>query len=296
MRLATERYGISAPHVLDALSVFDRSAGGLLAAHVGVRRRARDDGRAGSGRSGSHARRAVLSGCDAQLRRQPADAAGRWAGSHLKGEDRGTRSMSWAELLRRRHACRGGAAAGRRQAWRPGRRLSSQHSRDDRRSARRRGGRRGVVVLLAGLRRPGRGRSLRADRAEDPPGRRRRTRTAGKRHDCTARVAEVARALPSVRRTVVVSYLGTPGTQKIAGTSSTWHEFTSLPAAERHAVRAAAVQSSALHPLFLGHDRRAEVHRPWRRRHADPAPQGAPAPQRHRARGTASSTSRRAAG
>ena len=42
--------------------------------------------------------------------------------------------------------------------------------------------------------------------------------------------------------------------------------------------------SSALpfdHPLYIlylvGHDRRAQMHRPWRRRHAAPAPQGTPA-------------------
>ena len=40
-------------------------------------------------------------------------------------------------------------------------------------------------------------------------------------------------------------------------------------------VRAPAVRPSALHPVFVGHDRRAEMHRPRRRRHAAPASQGA---------------------
>ena len=49
----------------------------------------------------------------------------------------------------------------------------------------------------------------------------------------------------------------------------------------RPRVRAAAFQPSALHPVFVGHHRRAEVHRARRRRHAHPASQGAPAPLRH---------------
>ena len=40
-------------------------------------------------------------------------------------------------------------------------------------------------------------------------------------------------------------------------------------------VRAAAVRPSALHPVLVGHDRRAEVHRARRRRHAAPASEGA---------------------
>ncbi len=55
----------------------------------------------------------------------------------------------------------------------------------------------------------------------------------------------------------------------------------SSAAGDGPALRAAAVQSPALHPVFVGHDRRSQVHRPRRRRHARPAPQGAPAPLRH---------------
>ena len=71
---------------------------------------------------------------------------------------------------------------------------------------------------------------------------------------------------------------------------------SSAPAPRELALRAAAVQPSALHPVFVGHDRRSQVHRARRRRHADPAPQGAPAPLRHQAPAIASSTSRPAAG
>jgi acetoacetyl-CoA synthetase len=51
----------------------------------------------------------------------------------------------------------------------------------------------------------------------------------GKRHDCTARVAEIVRALPTIRRTVVVPYLGTTvsaDTRAWVG----WPEFTAPPA------------------------------------------------------------------
>ena len=48
----------------------------------------------------------------------------------------------------------------------------------------------------------------------------------GKRHDCTGRVAEVVKALPSVRRTVLVPYLGTPINADIRNLT-TWDEFTS---------------------------------------------------------------------
>ena len=55
-----------------------------------------------------------------------------------------------------------------------------------------------------------------------------------------------------------------------------------LPGPDR--VRDAAVRPPALHPLLVGHHRRAEVHRARRRRHAAPAPQGAPAARRRAAR------------
>ena len=55
-------------------------------------------------------------------------------------------------------------------------------------------------------------------------------------------------------------------------------------AAEAGHLRAAAVRSSALHPVLVRHDRRAEMHRAFGRRHAAPASQGASAACRRRAR------------
>jgi acetoacetyl-CoA synthetase len=48
---------------------------------------------------------------------------------------------------------------------------------------------------------------------------------AGKRHDCTTRIAEVVRALPSVRRTVLIPYLGSGGTTIPDAVG--WDEFVS---------------------------------------------------------------------
>ncbi len=71
-----------------------------------------------------------------------------------------------------RRVCRR-ASAGRHPRRRSCRRLPAEHSRIGGCGARRRGDRRGVVVVLAGLRRAGRARSLRPDRASHPRHRRR---------------------------------------------------------------------------------------------------------------------------
>ncbi len=49
---------------------------------------------------------------------------------------------------------------------------------------------------------------------------------AGRHHDCTARIAEVVRALPSVRRTVLIPYLGSATSAKIRDVVG-WDEFVS---------------------------------------------------------------------
>jgi acetoacetyl-CoA synthetase len=48
----------------------------------------------------------------------------------------------------------------------------------------------------------------------------------GKRHDCSSRIAEVVRALPSVRRTVLLPYLGSGATAAIRDVVA-WDEFLS---------------------------------------------------------------------
>ena len=124
------------------------------------------------------------------------------------------------------------------------------------------------------------------------------TATTARRIDCLDKVArdrrEAADASSSV---VVVPYLAARAdASRRCRTRDRWHDFVAPHAARRHRVRAAAVRPSALHPLLVRHDRRAEVHRARRRRHAAAAPEGAPAAHRRAAAATACSTSRPAAG
>ena len=106
----------------------------------------------------------------------------------------------------------------------------------------------------------------------------------GKSFDSLARIGECLPQLPSVERVIVLPYLSdAPDLGKLpqGGAARGFHR--PLPRrADR--IRPPALQSSALHHVFLGHDRRAEMHRAWGGRHADPACEGASAPQRHQER------------
>ena len=117
--------------------------------------------------------------------------------------------MSWGEL--RAEVARAGAAlreAGVGAGDRVGRH-PAQHAREHRRRARRRFDRRGLVVLLARLRRAGRARPLRPDRAQ---GADRLRRLLLQRQDHRHRRQARSRSSPSCRRcaaVIVVPYLGT---------------------------------------------------------------------------------------
>ena len=101
--------------------------------------------------------------------------------------------------------------------------------------------------------------------------------------DCVARVGEVLRAgcrrraggggaLPRRRRAAPDAMPRTPSdgsTLARAGRRGAAARFERLP-----------FDHPALHPLLLGHDRAAQVHRARRRRHAAAAPQGARAAHR----------------
>ena len=106
---------------------------------------------------------------------------------------------------------------------------------------------------------------------------------AGKTHDSLARIAQVAsgRCRPSSARSSFPTSGAAPDSGGLPN-AVTWHDYLA-DGSRRAAVRSAAVRSPALHPVFLGHHRRAQVHRARRRRHADPAPEGASAPLRHQA-------------
>ncbi len=106
---------------------------------------------------------------------------------------------------------------------------------------------------------------------------------AGKSHDCLARLREIRDGLPSLKKVVVVPYLadaptlrGLPNSGHVAGVSARQGTARANPAAVRRApVRA----------LLIRHDRRAEVHRPSRRRAAPRFAERASAALRHQAGG-----------
>ncbi len=141
--------------------------------------------------------------------------------------------------------------------------------------------RRRVVLVLAGLRRPGRAGSIRSDRAEGPRVRRRLrlrrqdgTTASCASGDCARAAQRPARGRGAARRFTAGDC--EPRSRRACGTSSWIPRSGHDVPFERFAVR-----SPALHPVLLGHDRRAEVHRARRRRHADSAPEGASAALRH---------------
>ena len=119
----------------------------------------------------------------------------------------------------------------------------------------------------------------------------------GKTVDVAAKLKAIAAALPSAETVVIVPYLGRRGNgggrDPARQDARRFHRRLRAGAAD---LRAAALRSSALHPLLLRHDRRAEMHRPRRRRHAAAASEGAPAALLAAAPATACSTSPRSAG
>ena len=113
----------------------------------------------------------------------------------------------------------------------------------------------------------------------------------GKEFDSQEKASEVLDKLPSVEECVVIDYLGAPAKRR--------HLALRLPRAlraGRHRLRPGRVQPPALHPVFVRHHRRAEVHRARHGRRAAAAHQGASASQRRQSRATGSSTSPRSAG
>ncbi len=245
--------------------------------------------------AGPHARRPLVSRRAAELRREPAAAARRNARADRARRARRAAHVHLGGAARRGVARRAGAA--RRSACAPAiaSRAICRTARGDRRDARHGQSRRGLVVVLAGLRRAGRRRPLRPDRAERALRLRRLLATPARPTTCASarRGARVAAVRPTLRGD------GEPrsaaGARGSARRDALERVHRSLRAGTDR-VRAAALRSPALHPLLLGHDRRAQVHRPRRRRHAAPAPQGASAALPICAPATASSTSPRSAG
>ncbi len=118
----------------------------------------------------------------------------------------------------------------------------------------------------------------------------------GKTIDVLPRLTEIVKALPSVERVIVVPYTQRSPAIGAVPRAVDVHAFMAAVQAAQNRIRAAAVQSSALHHVFLRHHRRAEMHRARRRRHAHAAPEGTRAARRHQARRPHVLISRPAAG
>ncbi len=222
--------------------------------------------------SDAHARREVVSRCAPQFRREPARAPrarrrGRCAGLSRRGQAVAPRLARGA---RRRRRARGGRAEGAgRGRGRSRRGVPAEHARGDHRDARgdeprARSGRRARRISAC---RACSTASARSSRACSSPST--ATGTTARPLPIADKVAAIVARLPTVERVVVIPYLEATG-QRPA-------ECRRRPrrrrlgrirrAARRRAdrLRAPAVRPPALHPLFVGHDRRAEVHRPRRR-------------------------------
>ena len=243
------------------------------------------------------ARRLLLSRRDAELRREPAEEDRLWRRHRLSRRGQGRAAAVLERTARAGLAPAAAFPVARREEGRPHRGDDAQHAGDRRRHA---GGR------LASARSGRPARPISASRAcstvsarssRSSSSRRTATGTMARRSRSPTRSRRWRQSLPTVRKVLIVDYLGTSARRR--------RDHRQGRGAGRGAValrrqaghlRAAAVFASALHPVFVGHDRHSQMHRPFGRRHADPARQGTPAACRPASTATASSTSPPAAG
>ncbi len=232
----------------------------------------------------------MVSRCAPQFRREPAHAP------------RARRCRGRAGVPRRGQACaprlprgagRGGVAGRRcaagagREGRRPRRRVPAQHAGGDHRDARCDEPGRGLVVVFPRFRRAGCARPLRPDRAAHPLHHRwllvqrqgPADRGQGRRDRHEAAVGRARRRRP-------VSRIDGAGRAeaRVDPQCRPLGRFSVRARCRADRLRAPAVRPPALHPLLVGDDRRAEVHRPRCGRHAAAAPQGARAARRHQGR------------
>ena len=269
------RPGARGRDVGGAAHVVAGTAWRLLAGTAGFRRRrAERAGPAAAGRDG-HARHALVPGDDAELR--AAHAALQWRRAGAAGRDRARPATG---LLARRAAggrgpLRGGAAPRRRAGRRPGGGVPAERARDGDRDAGGGQSRGGVVVVLAGLRRTGRARPLRADRADGA--------LRGRRLHLQRQAAQPAGARACAGRRAAgaaaagAGALPRPGRNAGGPRGHGGMHVGRVPRRGRPPAidfRRGAVCAPALHHVLVGHDRRAEVHRARPRRHAAAAHEG----------------------
>ena len=202
----------------------------------------------------------------------------------FRGEDGATRRLSWRELndlVSRLQQALGGRRRRRRRSCR---RPAPQHARGDRGDAGHRFAGRRVVVGLARFRRQRGRRPLRPDRAQGVL--RRRRLSLCRQGNPSGREARASH--PRACRSATHHHRALPrrGGARRRGVAECRYARRRAGALRGEARRlyARALRPPALYPVLVRHDRRAEMHRPFGRRHAAPAPEGAPPAVRHRRR------------
>ena len=249
----------------------------ILVGGLGFLRRHRRQGRARSGRRRQDARRLLLSGRPPELRREPAPPERRRRCHRLLGRGQGAPPDELARAQRSRLEDAAGACGCRRRGRRPGGGDDAEHAGSDGADARHRLAGCDLLVLFAGFRRARRARSVRPDRTQGL--RQLRRLLVQRQADRRCRQARCHRSPDAERRAAVDRVL--PGAGRGRGGRSEARETARRGARrlrrEAGDLRAAAVQPSALHPVLVGDDRRAEVHRAFGRWHPADAPEGAAA-------------------
>ena len=277
-------------------------ARGVLARSGTFRRRRRDARPARAGRRRQDAGRAVLPRGAAQFRREPAaPARRRRRPSIFRGEDkvRRTHQLAPSSTTRSRASPQALRAAG----VRPGDRVAGYHAQH--------AGDRSIAMLATAaigavwsscspdfgvqgvLDRFG---QIEPQACSSPPTAITTTARASTRStSCARSCAEPADGRSAI---VVLPYRRrAPGpARRIAQGGACWAISSRRSTAGEIAFARLPLQPPALHPVFVGHDRRAEMHRPRRGRHAAAALEGASAPLRREAAATGCSTSPPAAG
>ena len=241
----------------------------VLGVDLAILRGSREPAVRAGPRARHDARRVVVPGRRAELRRARARTTRRASGAHRALRDARAREHDDHDVCRARATGRRGPCRARtagRHTGRPRRRVSAEHPRGRRRPARDLQPRRDLVELRPGLRNAGGGRPLQPARSEGPhrggwvPLRRARLRPRARARGHRERAIEPQRdgraSVPATRRDARADR-----EQDVVGGAR-----IRVGAAR---VRAAAVRASALGPLHLGHHRSAEGTRPQSGR--DPA-------------------------
>ena len=189
----------------------------------------------------------------------------------FRGEDKVQPAHELARAQRRRRPNAARLDGSRHQGGRPGLRRGAQHAGNH--CGLPRGGlaRRHLVVLFARFRRARHSRPLRPDRAQAACSPAMAITMPARPSRLADKIAKVLHELPSVEHTVVIDYTGEAAARwpRRCPTAKTLDEFHgSAQATAPITFAPAALRSSALYSLFVGHHRHSQMHRPPRRRNS----------------------------